>query len=416
MATTLYRQLTRLVLPLAGAHALWRAARDGGGRYLRQRLGRGRPAGPFALWVHCASVGEVQAAAPLVAALAERVQGPVLMTTNTPTGAAVAARELPAAVTHAYLPLDAPGPVRRFLDAVQPRCALVLETEIWPNLFAACGGRGLPLALVNGRLSPRTIRAPAWLRRALSRALDAVSLCLARSEADAGRFRELGLAAERVRVAGNLKYARRPAVSGSVEGPGLARPYVLAASTREGEEALVAAAWEAAETDGRLLVVAPRHPERRDAIRRDLGERQVAVRSRGDEVTAATEVYLADTLGELAGFMAHADLVFMGGSLVPRGGHNLLEPAALGCAIVTGPHTDNFAEEAAALAAAGGLVEVADADGLAGALTGLLADPDRRRALGEAARAAVAERAEVLDHYLEVLGEWCPSLAGRSRD
>ena len=412
MATTLYRSLTRLAWPLAAAYTLWRAARDGGGRYLRQRLGAGLPSGPFPVWVHCASVGEVQAAAPLVAALARRLHGQVVVTTNTPTGAAAADRELPAGAVHAYLPLDTPGAARRFLHRLRPACGLVLETEIWPNLFAACRERGVPLAIVNGRLSPRTLTAPAWVRRAFGRALAGVALCLARSEADAERFRELGVAADRVRVAGNLKYARQAPASEGTGGAPLARPFVLAASTREGEEALVVAAWQAADTGGRLLVLAPRHPERREAILRDLGNRQVAVRSRGEPVTAATEVYLVDTLGELAGFMGAAEVVVMGGSLVPKGGHNLLEPAALGRPVVTGPHTDNFAEEAAALRAAGGLVEVADAAELGEALTELLADAERRHQLGEAARQAVAAQAGVLDTYIEALADWCPELRG----
>jgi 3-deoxy-D-manno-octulosonic-acid transferase len=317
-------------------------------------------------------------------------------------------------VRHAYLPLDAPGAVGRFLKRVQPACGLVLETEIWPNLFAGCAARGIPLAVVNGRLSPKTLAAPAWLRRAFGRALAAVSLCLARSAADAERFRALGVPEGVVRVAGNLKYARHlPS-----EGQGVAalphRPFVLAASTREGEEALVAEAWRQARPSGRLLVIAPRHPERREAIRRELADRglAVAVRSRGDPVTADTGIYLADTLGELGGFMAGAEVVFMGGSLVPKGGHNLLEPAALGRAIVTGPHTENFAEEAAALREAGGLVEVADATELGEALSALLADADRRHQLGEAARRTVAEQAGVLETYVEALSAWCPALRG----
>ncbi|MEF8792408.1 3-deoxy-D-manno-octulosonic acid transferase [Thiohalorhabdus sp.] len=416
MATTLYRSLTRLALPLGAAYTLVRAARDGGGRYLRQRLGRGLPAGPFAVWVHCASVGEVQAAAPLVAALAPRVDDPVLVTTNTPTGAAVAARELPPVVTHAYLPLDAPGLVRRFLAAVRPRCALVLETELWPNLFAACGERGVPLAMVNGRLSPRTLNAPAWLQRAFTEALSAVSLGLARSESDAERFRALGLPADRLRAAGNLKFADGAAGEGA-EGPApLERSYVLAASTREGEEARVARAWAGLDAGGRVLVMAPRHPERREPVLRELNGAgwSVAVRSRGEAVTAATEIYLVDTLGELGPFMAHADVVFMGGSLVPRGGHNLLEPAARGRAVVTGAHTANFAEEAQALRDAGALVEVADEAGLRQALADLLADPGRRERLGAAAREVVAERAGVLAAYVTALTEWCPELDGKA--
>ncbi|HKJ70833.1 MAG TPA: glycosyltransferase N-terminal domain-containing protein [Gammaproteobacteria bacterium] len=415
MAPLPYRLLVRLAALPAAGYTVVRAGRDGGGRYLRQRLGYGLPSGPFPVWLHCASVVEVQAAAPLVRALGERVGAPVLVTTSTPTGAAVLARECPAAV-HAYLPLDLPGAVRRFLARTRPACGLVVETELWPNLFAACRARGVPLAIVNGRLSPRTLEAPAWLRRAYARALAAVGLCLARSAEDAERFRRLGMDPHRVRPAGNLKYARLPdAPEGAA--PVVGRPYVLAASTREGEELMVARAWAGVDAGATLLVIAPRHPERGRGIEtelRGLGL-DVAVRSRGEAVTAATDVYLADTLGELGRFWGGAAAVFMGGSLVPKGGHNVLEPAAAGRAVVTGPHTENFAEEVAALAEAGGLWQVDGEAELGEAFERLLGDAGLRARMGEAAQGVVTARRGVLDDYLAALAGWCPEVLDPGR-
>lgn len=415
MATTTYGLLTRLAGPLALGYTLWRAGRDGGRRYLRQRLGRGAPEGPFDRWLHCASVGEVRAAGPLVRALAARDER-LLVTTNTPTGAEAALATLPEPVRHAYLPLDLPGAVGRFLDRARPACGLVVETELWPHLFAACARRGVPLAIVNGRLSPRTLEAPGWLRKAYAGALRSLAACYARSEEDAERYRSLGMPPERIEVLGNLKFAqtaelrREAGIARPVE-----RPYLLAASTREGEEALLVRLWRRLGDGERVLVIAPRHPERRETVLREIRAvtERVAVRSQAEPVTADTEVYLADTLGELPGFMAHADLVVMGGSLVPKGGHNLVEPAALGRAVVVGPHMENFAEEARMLVAGGGAVQVADEEELAEPLAALLADPAERERIGGAGARLVAEQAAVLDRYLEAVDRVCPGGSGR---
>ncbi|MFA9460564.1 3-deoxy-D-manno-octulosonic acid transferase [Thiohalorhabdus methylotrophus] len=402
MKVSAYNVLVRLAALPAVGYTLWRANRDGGGRYFRQRLGRDAPEGPFDYWLHCASVGEVRAAAPLVRALAEGTAS-LLVSTATPTGADAAEKAFPEGVVHAYLPLDLPGGVRRFLDQACPRQALVVETELWPNLFAACERRGIPLTIVNGRLSPRTMEAPAWLRRAYRTALRSVAECLARSEEDAERFRGLGMPDQRIRVLGNLKFAQMADLQREAEVDRLLeRPYVLAGSTREGEEAMLSRLWKRVGDAERLLVIAPRHPERREAILRELAEvtEKVAVRSRGEPVARDTEVYLADTLGELTGFMAHADLVFLGGSLVPKGGHNLLEPAALGKLVVVGPYMENFAEETRLLLEGGGAVQVADEAELEVALDRLLASPEARERIGGAARATVTANSGVLADYV----------------
>ncbi|HKJ89229.1 MAG TPA: glycosyltransferase N-terminal domain-containing protein, partial [Gammaproteobacteria bacterium] len=297
MATRTYRFLVRLAALPAFGYTLWMARRRGDGRYLHQRLGRSLPRGPVSLWVHCASVGEVRAAAPLVRKLAaDQASGSLLVTTNTPTGAQAAERDLPEGVRHCYLPLDLPGPARRFLDRVRPRCALVVETELWPNLFAGCERLEIPLLIVNGRISPRTLEAPRWLRNAYGCALRSVTACLARSEEDADRFRTLGMAPERTRVLGSLKFAQTAGMEGKGDtGSLLDGPYLLGGSTREGEEVLLARVWKRLGDRHRVLVLAPRHPDRREDILRELHRvtDRIAVRSRGEPVTGDTEIYLA---------------------------------------------------------------------------------------------------------------------------
>lgn len=404
-----YRLLFNLLTPLLLGYTLWQAGREKSWRYLRERCGYYRgAAAPAPLWLHAASVGELNAALPLIAALrARRPQQALLITTTTPSSARLAARTLPTGVHHAFLPLDWHGAVQRFLAHHRPRCALIMETELWPNLFAACAGRKIPLIIVNGRLSVRTRNAPRWLCRQYRCALARVSAVLARSEADKAGFITLGAPAERVQVIGNIKFSAD--IQDRAAPIALPRPYVLAASTRAGEEALVLKAWQEAGHGERLLVIVPRHPRRLNEILRDLAlpAEQVAVRSRGDAINPATRVYLADTFGELTGFMVGAELVFMGGSLVPKGGQNVLEAAHLGKALVFGPHMDNFADEARLLLEHDGAVQVQDAATLGEVLTNLLTQPERRAALGSAAREVVERHRDMAQRYAAALETLC---------
>lgn len=409
-----YTLLLRLLSPVLVLLTLWQATRRGGRRYLAERLGLHRtrlPAG--AVWVHAASVGEVNTVAPLVAALHQaEPERPILLTTVTPTGAQAAARRLGADIRHAYLPLDWPGAVRRFLRRSRPACALIMETEIWPQLYVACARAGVPITLINGRLSPRTLRAGGWLRARYAEALGRVRAVLARSEEDAGRFISLGAAPTRVQAVGNLKFAAAAAMPSQVDAFDLGRPYDLAASTHEDEERQLVAQW-LRHTDT-LLVIAPRHPERAPAILRQLAvlpaltaPGAVAVRSRGETVGAQTRVYLADTFGELAGFIAGARLVVMGGSLVPVGGHNVLEVARQGKAPLFGPHMHNFTEEVRLLREAGAALQFDTAEALGAGLAPLLAQPDRLAELGQRAQAAVAGQQGVLEAYVQALAGAC---------
>ncbi len=400
-----------LALPFAGYTGV-RAARDGGWCYLRERLGWAPQRDDDPLWVHCASVGEVIAALPLVRELAAHGHGPLLLTTNTPTGRHVAEQRAPSGVDCAYLPLDRPGPVRRFLGRARPRAGIILETELWPWLFTAAYRRGIALALVNARLSSRTLHAPRWLRIAFEQCVQRTAAILARSAEDAEGFRDLGAPRERVRVIGNIKFAAP--VAAAHARLDLGRPFVLAASTHDDEERQLAAAWTRDGASRILLVIAPRHPDRGKSIADGLQELGLAVarRSLGEPVSDDTDVYLADTLGELPALIAGAELVIMGGSLIARGGQNVLEPARAARAILAGPHMGNFREETAALVAAGGLRQGADAVEVTAAARELLADPAKCRAMGERAASVLDAGADMATRYRRALEQFLGSGTG----
>lgn len=403
-----YNLLLRLLsLPLA-LYTLWQALRERDLRYLRERFGFCRTAtGNRPLWLHAASVGEVNAALPLLETLQHHYPDiPLLLTTTTPSGARVAAAKLPPEVSHAYFPIDLRGAVRRFLNHHRPRCALVMETELWPNLYSRCSARNIPLLIINGRLSARTRSARPWLRRLYGLCLQQVTAVLARSEQDRLGFITLGAPRERCEVIGNIKFAAAPLARG-VEAIDLKRPYVLAASTREGEEKLVVQAWKEGCVTDHLLVIAPRHPRRLAQILIDLDGEAISIRSRGEAITDTTHIYLADTFGELPGLIAGAALVFMGGSLVPKGGQNLLEAAALGKAPLFGPHMENFLCEAGLLLGQGGAMQVQDRQQLALEFRRLLGDESLRREMGEKARALVDERRDMAERYREAIGRYC---------
>ncbi len=401
-----YRLIALLLLPAVFVYTLKRANQDGDRRYFWQRLGWSIPVREdHPVWIHCASVGEVNAARPLIERLIQDY--PTLkfvLSTVTPTSAAVVKKTLSGSVLHVYLPFDVRAGVRRFLQHIQPRVGLILETEIWPSLFAEVQRRNIPLVVVNGRLTSKTLAAPRWMRVFIRQALQAVRLVLAKSEVDAQGYQQLGVAPSHIQVLGNIKFAAtRESKSGL---PRLVeRDYWLAASTHEDEELQLAKMIGAREADPYLLVIAPRHPERAAAIERQLKKLGVrfAVRSRREVISDDTQVYLADTLGELGELMQHAAFIFMGGTLVPIGGHNLLEPAALGRAIVCGPYLENFMEEAELLRGADALVEVKDVDGLAQATDRLLASNEEANERGWAAANAVATQAGILDRYVEAL-------------
>jgi len=410
----MYRLALLLLTPYALYYTLRRSFRDGGWRYLKQRLGMDLPATLHRpLWTHCASVGEVHAAAPLLNALHTRHPAlPMLVTTNTPTGAQAARKRLPNTISHCYLPIDWAYAARAFARRVRPRAAIVLETELWPQLFAHVAGSGVPIAIVNARLSRRSLDAPRWLRDVQRAVLQNVTAVLARNDEDARSFEALGARPGTVQTIGNLKFAATQ-VDAVQPQRIVERPYWLAASTHSPEEQLCARV-QLANPQLPLLVIAPRYPDRGNALATALTQEgaHVAVRSRNDSVSASTQVYIADTLGELDALLAHAQLTFMGGSIAPRGGQNLLEAARHGCPVIVGPHMHNFADETRRLLDAGALLQLDDSDALQDAIVALSADAQRRTELRAALLRAIHSEAHVLERYLERLQQlWGDRLA-----
>jgi 3-deoxy-D-manno-octulosonic-acid transferase len=391
-----------LLLPTTLYHLVWRGMRQR--EYLQRWDERFAfyPTGdePECLWLHAVSVGEVNAAAPLVRALRAAHPGrPLLITTVTPTGSRRAHELFGDDVRQVYLPYDTPGAVRHFLDHFRPRVAIVLETELWPNLYVETARRGVPLLIVNARLSPRSLRGYRWIRPLVRVALKAVAKVAAQSPADLARYLQLGLDPARGEVPGNLKYDLEVPAALAAQGAAwraqwAGRPVWIAASTHPDEEAAVLAAHAAilARWPQALLLWAPRHPERFERVADAAVDAGLRVRRRRRDglPDAGTQCFVVDTLGELLAFYAAADVAFVGGSLQPVGGHNLLEPAALGVPAVVGPHMFNFEDITSRLRAVGAVQSVATAAELAPAIASLLADEGERKRRGEAGRASLA--------------------------
>ena len=397
----LYTGLVYLIFPLALLRLYWRGRRDPGHRQRwRERLGWIPPLPePGCLWIHAVSVGETRAALPLIRALRERYpDAPLLVTTTTLTGSRQVREALGTIVHHVYAPFDLPGAVARFLRDARPRLTVIMETELWPNLLRQCAVAGIPVLIANARLSERSARGYARIRRLTASMLRDVTLIAAQAEADAERFRSLG--APRVEVVGNLKYDLQ--LPGDLPEQGLRlrrerlgerRPVWIAASTHAGEDEVILDAFALLRPrwPELLLLLTPRHPERFDGVA-DLCRRRglrVVRRSEEQPCTPETAVFLGDSMGELLLFYAAADLAFVGGSLVATGGHNVLEPALLGLPVLFGPHMFNFTEAGQRLLAAEAAWQVADAATLATAVDRLLANSDGRRSAGERGRAVV---------------------------
>jgi 3-deoxy-D-manno-octulosonic-acid transferase len=354
------------------------------------------------IWVHAVSVGEVGVARTLLSELARKAPGrPLGLSVSTAAGIELMRRRPAAGAASFAFPLDLAGPVDRALSRVDPGLVLLTETEIWPLFLERASARGIPVALVNGRLSERSFAryrlAGGWFARVLGR----VSLYAMQTEEDAARIRRLGAREDRVFVTGNVKYdlPAPPPFSDAARLAAAAagRPVLVAASTGEGEEDLVVSAWESVPDEIRpFLAVAPRRPERFDAVAALLRGRGFSVIRRSDPAPGPPPItrfpiYLLDSIGELAALYRGAKLAFVGGSLIPVGGHNPIEAWAAGVPVLVGPHTDNFREIVAAGERLGILRKVRGAESIAAALQAALADPRALAALGERARAAVAE-------------------------
>ena len=400
------------------AVALRRRARAGkeDAARLPERFGHAsgeRPAGPV-VWIHAASVGESLSVLPLIGAVRARwPRVTPLLTTGTVTSAALMAGRLPAGAIHQYVPVDLPAAQRRFLGHWRPDLALRVESELWPNALTALGAARIPAILLNARMSARSFGRWRRVRPLARRLLSGFAAVFAQSEDDAARL--LALGAAEARTLGNLKDASAPlpadeAALGALAAAVAGRAMWVAVSTHDGEEAIAAQVHRtlAVAHPGLLTVLVPRHPARGAAVAAALGAGGLAtaLRSAGDGPAADTSVYVADTLGEVGLWCRLAAVVFVGGSLVPHGGHNALEPARLGRAVVFGPHMENFRDQAAALLAAGGAVGVEDSAELAATLGRLLSAGGERSRMGAAAAACAASRAGVLDATVDALAPW----------
>jgi 3-deoxy-D-manno-octulosonic-acid transferase len=382
---------------------LWDAyKRQGGKAFILQRLGVSYPATrPGAIWIHCASVGEVKAIEQLVKSAPTQNW---LITTNTPTGFQTAlSLNLPNCELR-YCPFDWPFAIKRFLNASQPAQLWVVETELWPNLYRLCAQRAIPISLINGRLSRKTLNAPAWLKRQYQTCLNVTTRILARSNVEEARFLSLGADTDKLDVLGNIKYAGLAQVP--IYPRPLARDYVLLASSHADEEQHIAQHWLALQRH-ELLVIVPRHAKRGRAIYRQLQQQGIAVMLasavRDKQACQNATVWIDDSFGQLMAWYAHAELVIMGGSFVPKGGHNFLEPAAYGKAILTGPDTSDFDDELKPFVEQGGLMVCADYAVLQRRLNQLMTNGGLRARLAENARRVLAAQPDVLQAYRQAL-------------
>ena len=413
MARFIYTFVVLALLPWAVLHLLWRARKQP--EYLQhwgERFGRfaavnDQPPPRPTIWLHAVSVGETRAAQPVVAALRERYPGHrILFTHMTPTGRATSEALFGASVERIYLPYDTPWAMRRFLRHYRPQFGLIMETELWPNLIAACRQARVPLGLVNARLSERSAKRYAAFPALTREALQSLVAIGAQTADDAARLAALG--AQDVTVTGNIKFdiAAPPEqleLALELRAGWSGRPVWLAASTREGEETLILDAWQRVMRSGiplrdgvgdaALLVIVPRHPQRFDEVARLAAEHGFAVQRRSEHaaVAATTQVLIGDSMGEMFAFYASADIAFIGGSLLDFGSQNLIEAAACGTPILLGPSTRNFAEAAREAIACSAALAIRDADDLVSQVNSLLANAAGRREMGAAGR-AFAER------------------------
>jgi 3-deoxy-D-manno-octulosonic-acid transferase len=412
----LYSLLWYLLLPVIMLRLWWRGRRAPGyRRRWGERLGYvSAHQAPACIWVHAVSVGEVQAAVPIVRALRSGyADRPLVLTTVTATGSERVRQALGDEVIHTYAPYDLPAAVQRFIRAMRPRLLLLMETELWPNLIRACRECAIPVIVVNARMSPASARRYRLLGPMMREMLGGLELIAAQSSLDAERFLSLGATPARVQVTGNVKFDLRlpPSLLEQAQFMrlqwGADRAVWVAASTHEREEELVLDAFAQVRQHlpHSLLVLVPRHPERFDRVEALCRRRGHSVVRRTSHAPCGPEtaIFLGDSMGELPMFYAAADIAFVGGSLVPAGGHNLVEPGACGIPVLFGPHVFNFQEIAGMFLQAGGAVQVPDAEALADTLTVYLQDATLRVEVGERARSLVDANRGALGRLMGIL-------------
>ena len=417
MLRYLYTAILYLTLPLILLRLWWRGRRASAyRRRWSERFGFVTPVDcSGAIWLHAVSVGETRAALPLIRALQDRYPDrPLIVTTITPTGSQQVRDTLGQTVLHCYAPYDLPDAVSRFLHRTRPALAIIMETELWPNLLAGCEQAGIPVLLANARLSPKSARGYRRIRLLTEPMLARLALIAAQSPADGERFGQLGAPAARVEILGNIKYDLDIASDLPEQGRQLRdrlgaadRPVWIAASTHQGEEPQVLDAFDRIrqQSPEALLILVPRHPERFDDVARLCRQAgwAVARRSHHQLCQVETAIYLGDTMGELLLLFAAADVAFVGGSLVPVGGHNVLEPAALGLPVLFGPQMFNFADAAAGLLNADAAVQIVGSEHLAQQVLALSDNRVAAKAMGTRARQVVMNNRGALQRHLQAV-------------
>ncbi|GAB3105315.1 3-deoxy-D-manno-octulosonic acid transferase [Aestuariicella hydrocarbonica] len=422
-----YSLVFYLSLPLVVVRLLWRArSAPAYARRWGERFGffAARPGNRPAIWLHAVSVGETLAALPLIKQLQLRYpQHDLIVTTTTPTGSERVKAAFGETVFHVYAPYDLPDCLGRFLRRARPQLAVIMETELWPNTIAACHKRQIPVVIANARLSEKSARGYGRFAALATPMLQQVSMVAAQAQADGQRFVNLGVPSDKLSVTGNIKFdltldatvraqaqAIRQRWQGTGQASNSARPILLAASTHQGEDALLLQAFATLlpEHPSLLLVLVPRHPERFERVAAEASRNyRLQKHSEGGAVAADTQVVVGDTMGELLALLGASDLVFMGGTWVPNGGHNLIEPAAWAKPVFCGPSLFNFAEVSRLLKEAGGLQVVETPADLALAVAQALSSPERSERMGQAAqqvadanRGALERLLGVIDHQL----------------
>lgn len=411
----LYTVLLYLALPFILLRLLWRSRHNS---EYRRRLAERFGFCPYhfekCIWVHSVSVGETLASIPLVKALKKNYPHlPILMTTMTITGAARVKAAFGDSLFHAYIPYDLPDMVKRFLQRVNPQMVVVMETELWPNLFAACKQRHIPIVIANARLSIKSMRGYKRITPLLREMFLAIDVLAAQAQGDAERFMALGMPAGKITIAGNLKFDLELPTDLSVKSEmlhaqlGKERLIWIAASTHQNEEEIALAAHRLVQKKfpQALLILVPRHPERFSAVA-TLIEQQgwsIVRRGQGSVCAPQIQVYLGDTMGELLLLYSVSDVVFVAGSFAPIGGHNVLEPAALHKPIITGPHLFNFSDITQMLQAEKGMAVVQNAEELADQIVQFFADADYRKKIGENAYRVVAANRGALEKQLGLI-------------
>lgn len=402
----IYRLLIILLSPFLLGHILWKTISSKQSRYFWQRLGFDLTLLPKnSLWFHCASVGEVNTLMPLLKTLhSKNDRLTFIITTNTITGAKIVSQENLDYLAHCYLPFDWSINIRRFLRTLEPGALYVVETEIWPNLFAECHNKNIAIHIINARLSSKTSAAKPWIRKLLKTSLSHVTSISTRSDNDAQLYIALGADKKIISTVGNLKFTAALNTQHATETGAfsLDREYILLASTHEDEESQIYRLWKKLDRS-ELLIIAPRHPERGAPICKKLDCKNISIRSKGQPINDQTEVFLLDTVGELKNYFANAKLVIMGGSFVPVGGHNILEPASTNRAIITGPHMENFKQELDLMLADKAIIQVASIEELGVKLVALLGDAEQRQLLEKNTALLSHDVEQILKNYSDLI-------------